>query len=46
MRRLWEGFWCVCGNFNEILRVEERTDDGGLSLGFGLFADFVNSQGL
>lgn len=40
------GPWGVCGEFNEILNVDDRTGDGRLSPGAVLFADFVNNQGL
>lgn len=33
-------------DFNEILGVEDRSGEGGLSAGSTLFAEFVNNQGL
>lgn len=45
-RCLWTRPWCVCGDFNGILNLEERSSDSGLSFGLRLFADFVDGQGL
>lgn len=43
---LRSGPWCVCGDFNEILSLDEKTSGGGVTPGSILFVDFVDSQGL
>lgn len=46
IRENWDGPWCVCGVFNEILSVEERLGASSLPEGAGLFLNFVNDCSL
>ena len=46
IRGLWEGPWCVGGDFNEILSPNERSRGGRISNTMRRFSDVLNDLGL
>lgn len=44
LRNLFISPWCICGDFNEILFLEDRSGEGGLTPGAKLFAEFINNH--
>ena len=46
VKGLWDGPWCVGGDFNEILFPNERSRGGGLSNSMRRFSDILNDPDL
>ena len=46
IRGLWDNPWCVGGDFNEILSLNERSRGGRISKSMRRFADVLNDLGL
>lgn len=46
VRNAWEGPWCLCGDFYEVLCLEDRPGDRLSSGGMNLFVDLVAQHGL
>lgn len=46
MRNRWGGAWCIGGDFNEVLNLEEKNDNGRKTRGMRDFSEFIDNQGL
>ena len=46
IRGLWNGPWCLGGDFNEILSPNERSGGGRISLAMRRFLEILNELGL